>query len=390
MTGISKEFLLKADALGRELFDLSDSIKMEPETGLDEHKTSAKLKGFLGKRGFKIIEGIANMETAFRASFGSGRPRIALFAEMDALPGIGHGCGHNLSGVASVGAAVALKETLPNPFELGEVVVLGTPAEELGIGKIEFIKAGVFNEIDAAMMVHASSKRCAVKRFLGLIRLNFAFTGKPSHASAYPEQGINALDAVITTFNSINALRQQIPSECRVHGIITNGGRAPNIIPERAEASFYVRAGDIPGLLKLKEKIIRCAEGAAIATGTTLEVKEIGDMNAPMKINNSFAGVYRQALNALGLKESKEPAEKNLGSSDIGSVSQIIPAIHPQVPIREGVNIHTPEFADATVTAEGHGALLEAVKCTGLTLLELFYNAQALKAIRRDFEDSAL
>lgn len=389
MTGISKEFLLKAEALSKELFDLSDSIKLEPETGLNEHKTSQKLKGFLKNRGFKIKEGVAGMETAFSASFGGNRPRIALFAEMDALPGIGHGCGHNLSGVASIGAAAALKEALPDPFEMGEIIVLGTPAEELGIGKIEFVKAGVFDGIDAAMMVHASSKRCAVKRFLGLIRLNFAFIGKASHASAYPEQGVNALDAVILTFNAINALRQQIPSDCRVHGIITNGGRAPNIIPEKAEAGFYVRAGDIPGLLALKEKVIRCAEGAAIATGTALEVKEVGDMNAPMKINNAFAGVYRRALNSLGLKESAEPAEKNLGSSDIGNVSRIIPVIHPQAPIREGINIHTPEFADATASAEGHGALLEAVKCMGLTLIELFYDAGALNGIRRDFEESS-
>ncbi|MBI5903689.1 MAG: M20 family metallopeptidase [Deltaproteobacteria bacterium] len=384
---IKTGFLREAEAVSQRLTRLSDDFYRNPEVGLKEVRTSASMQEFLNSAGFSVEAGVAGMDTAFSAVLGSGRPVVALLAEMDALPGIGHGCGHNIAGVASIGAGAALSVVLKRHLLPGKgtLLVLGTPAEELGRGKIEMIKAGVFDGVDAAMMVHGSSRRTVVKHFLGLIRLNFTFRGRSSHASAYPEEGINALDAVIQTFNAISALRQQLRSDVRVHGIITEGGKAPNIIPELARASFYVRANDLKELESVKKRVSNCAEGAAIATGCTVEVEEEGDLNAPMKINEAFAAVYRGSLVALSLKEDPQPPEKNVGSSDIGNVSQIVPTIHPHVPIREGINIHTTEFANATITGDGHRALMEGVKALGLTAIELLFNPEAMERVKRDF-----
>ena len=377
LNGLKKSLIEAADSLKERLTALSDGFYRNPETGLKEKKTSAAMQAFLTESGFAVTAGVSGMETAFKAVYGSGTPVLAILAEMDALPGVGHGCGHNIAGVASIGAGAALAMALKGalPEGRGTILVLGTPAEELGKGKIEMIKAGAFDGVDAAMMVHGSSRRTVVKHFLG----------RSSHASAYPEEGINALDAVILTFNGISALRQQLKTDVRVHGIITDGGKAPNIIPERAEASFYVRSNDLKELESVKQRVINCASGAATATACTLEVKEVGDLNAPMKLNLSFCNAYRRALEYLGLAEDKQPPEKNVGSSDIGNVSQIIPTIHPHVPIREGINIHTHEFADATVTPEGHRALMEGVKCLGLTSIELLFEPGVLDDIKKEF-----
>lgn len=389
MDSLSKKFLEEADKLTAAITGMSDAIYRTPELGLKEFKTSGLMQGALKAAGFSVEAGIAGMPTAFSARLGSGSPVIALLAEMDALPGIGHGCGHNIAGCASIGAGVALSKILPGSGIQGAVLVLGTPAEELGKGKIDMLSAGVFNGVDAAMMAHGSSRRMVVKHFLGLIRLNISFKGRSSHASAYPEEGINALDAVIQTFNAINALRQQFRPDVRVHGIITDGGRAPNIIPETAAASFYVRANDLKELESIKRRVIKCAEGAATGTGCQLQAVESGEVNAPMKINMAFIEAYRRSLNCLGLQEDSSPPDKNVGSSDIGNVSQVCPTIHPHVPMRPGINIHTCEFADATITPDGHRALMEGVKCLGLTAIELFSNPSTLKAMKDDFAGQA-
>jgi len=390
MRELREEYLKAAEGFKEKLTALSDDIFRNPELGLEEERTSARMREVLKEAGFSIEEGVAGMKTAFRATLGSGSPVVALLAEMDALPGIGHGCGHNIGGVASVGAAAALAKVLHGLLKPGHgtLLVLGTPAEELGRGKVEMVKAGVFEGVDASMMVHGSSRRTVLKHFLGLERLNFTFHGMASHASAYPEEGVNALDAVILLFNSIGLLRQQLRPDVRVHGIITDGGRKPNIIPERAAASFYVRANDLTGLASVKARVMDCARGAAAATGCTVDITSGGDLNAPMKINMAFIELYRGVLKHLGLKEDNQPPEKNVGSSDIGNVSQVVPTIHPHVPIREGINIHTREFAEATITPAGHRALMEGVKALGLTAIELLFDREALEAVKKDFSES--
>ena len=386
ITEIKTEILKILDGLRDRLFSLSCAFYHNPETGLKEFKTSAACISILGEFGFKVDKGVAGMETAFRASFGSGRPAISLLVEMDALPEIGHGCGHNISGVASIGAAIAVSKIIPQIG--GSVVVLGTPAEEIGVGKIAMIKAGLFHELDVAMMVHPSSKRMVSRVFLGLIRLNLHFKGKPSHASAYPEEGVNALDAVIQTFNSINAMRQQLRNDVRIHGIITDGGVAPNIIPEKASASFYVRAKDLKELYAVKERVLNCAKGAALATGCKLTIEEDADMNAPLKLNKALADIYRRQMEFLGLKEDDFPVDKNAGSSDIGNVSQALPTIHPHILLKRGINIHTREFADATITDDGKNAIMEGARCLALTAVDLILDKETLEKVKMDFEIS--
>jgi amidohydrolase len=262
MRELREKYLSTAEGLKNRLTAMSDDFFRKPELGLEEERTSAMMQEALKEAGFSIDSGVAGMKTAFKASFGSGSPRIALLAEMDALPGIGHGCGHNIAGMASVGAGIALARTLSSRLKPGEgtILVLGTPAEELGKGKLEMIKAGIFDGVDASMMVHGSSRRTVLKHFLE--RLNFTFSGKASHARPILRRHKRA-GAVILLFNSIGLLRQHSRSDVRIHGIITDGGRKPNIIPERAAASFYVRANDLKELASIKERVINCARGAA-------------------------------------------------------------------------------------------------------------------------------
>jgi amidohydrolase len=264
-------------------------------------------------------------------------------------------------------------------------VVLGTPAEELGIGKVEMIRHGVFGGIEFALMVHPSSKRQVIKEYLGLARVRFTFFGKPAHAAAYPEEGINALDGVIQTFNGISALRQHLRQDVRVHGIITEGGIAPNIIPERAACHFYVRAVDLEELELVKRRVVACAEGAATATGCRLEIDADPRVLAPLKVNRAFSALYSAQLAWLELQESNLPAGRNRGSSDIGNVSQVVPTIHPHVPIGDGIQIHSEEFARATVSEKGKAAVAEGATALALTVAELALRPEVREGIVADF-----
>ncbi|GFE56906.1 M20 family metallopeptidase [Geobacter sp. AOG1] len=369
-----------------ELTDIAEQLFRFPETGLQEYRSAALLADILEREGFRLERSLAGMDTAFRAAYGSDGPTIAILAEMDALPGLGHACGHNVIAAAAVGAAIALRQAVP----IGEarIVVLGTPAEELGIGKVELVKAGIFQGVDAAMMVHPSSRRLVIKHYLGLARIRFTFFGRPAHAAAYPEEGVNALDGVIQTFNGINALRQQLRQDVRVHGIITDGGVAPNIIPATAACHFYVRATDLDEVGRVRERVVACAEGAARATGCRLEVAADERVLAPLKINHTLSGLYSEQLVHLGLPEATAPADKNLGSSDIGNVSQVVPTIHPHVPIGAGVHIHTEDFARATISEQGREAVVEGATAMALTAAELIARPELRKKMWDEFTGS--
>lgn len=369
-SGALKNVILElVERRGDELIAIARKLYLNPETGLQEYTASALLADFLGKEGFRVERGIAGLETAFRAVYGEEGPGIAILAEMDALPGMGHACGHNIIAAAAVGAAIALRHALSR--DAARIIVLGTPAEELGIGKVELVRGGFFEDVDFAMMVHPSSKRQVVKKYLGLAKVRFTFFGRAAHAAAYPEEGINALDGVIQTFNGINALRQHLRQDVRVHGIVTEGGDAPNIIPERAACYFYVRADDLPEVETVKGRVIACAEGAARGAGCRLQVDEDERVLAPLKVNYSFSRLYSAQLKYLGLEESSAPVDKNKGSSDIGNVSQVVPTIHPHVPIGEGIHIHSEDFAKATVSARGGMAVLEGARALALTAADL-------------------
>jgi amidohydrolase len=368
---------------GAEFTAIAEELYRHPETGLNEHRASALLAGMLEEEGFTVTRGIGGMETAFRAEWGSAGPVVAILAEMDALPVLGHACGHNIIAAAAIGAAVALRSCLPK--DAVRLVVMGTPAEELGIGKVDLIEAGCFADIDFAMMVHPSARRLVIKGYLGLSKVRFHFYGRAAHAAAYPEEGINALDGVIQTFNGVNALRQHVRQDVRIHGIITDGGSVPNIVPAQASCFFYIRADDLQEVGSVMARVIACAEGAASATGCRLEVAREGRILAPFRINRTFYRLYGEQLAYLGLTEAKAPADKNRGSSDIGNVSQVVPTIHPHVPIGEGIHIHSAEFARATVSEQGKLAVIEGATAMALTAAELVFSPELQKKIRDDF-----
>jgi amidohydrolase len=372
-----KQLIAVANRLAPEAERLLREVTGYAELPLEEIRTSEALCSFLASRGFRVRRGLAGMKTAFRAefAFGRGKPAVAFLCEMDALPGIGHACGHNIVGVASACAAAALAEAGKGRFRSGRVIALGTPAEEMGFGKARMVKEGVFRGIDAAMMVHPSSRRHVAKGYLALHKLRFSYHGRASHAAAYPEQGINALDAVILLFNGISVLRQQLPDTVRIHGIITEGGQAPNIIPERAEAYFYVRGEEEGELRDAVARVKACAAGAATATRCRLAVKEGPYTLSPMKVNPILAAAYRRALALLKLAESGAPTDRNRGSSDIGNVSQVVPALQPNIPITSaGVRfeIHTRPFAEATTKSAGVAGMMEGIRALALTGHELF------------------
>jgi amidohydrolase len=361
-------------AVERELpgaFALARWMATHPELSLAERHTSERYRAALAERGFEIEPGTAGLETAFAARRGSPAAplRVALLAEMDALPEIGHACGHNLSGPASLCAAFALAACL-DPAA-AQLVVVGSPAEEIGVGKRRLVEAGVFDGLHVAMMAHAADMRRAHRLFLGNRKFVFTFHGRAAHAAAYPERGVNALDGVIALFVAIGLLRQQLPRGVRVHGIVTEGGSAPNVIPERAAAELWVRALDAAELADAAGRVVRCAEGAAEATGTRLETRELESSSPAMKPNLALAGCYRRQLERLGLAETPHAPDAAIGSSDVTHVSRVLPTIHPNFPIGRELQLHTRAFAEAAASAAGEAGLAEAARALALTVLEL-------------------
>jgi amidohydrolase len=370
----SARILAAVDEAFAEARGLAHWMAQHPELALEEREASARYVAWLEARGFAIQRGVGGMETAFLARRGSDRAPLhaVLLAEMDALPGIGHACGHNLSGPASLLAAHALATSLPE--ELLQLVVAGAPAEEIGVGKRRLVEAGVFREAHVAMMAHASDMRRAHRLFLGNRKFEFVFHGRASHAAAYPEQGLNALDGVIQLFVAIGALRQQLPRTGRIHGIVSDGGRAPNVIPERAAARVWVRALEDETLEATTARVVACARGAAEATGTRLEILHAEAESPAMRPNLTLAGVYRRQLERLGLSETTHAADASIGSSDITHVSQVVPTIHPNFPIAragERLELHTRAFAEATTGPQGDAGLREAARSLALTIREL-------------------
>jgi len=358
------------EAQRQQLIRLSLNIHDNPELGFEEDKASAWLTGYLADNGFHIERGIVNLATAFRATYGQGSPRIALLAEYDALPEVGHGCGHNIIATSAVGAAVASKSIIDRLG--GSVVVLGTPGEEVFGGKIDMVKAGAFEEIDVAMMVHPNILNMATIQTLACSSLDVEFFGRPAHAAAQPHEGINALEAMILAFTSINSLRQHIRSEARVHGIITDGGEAPNIVPAHSAAVLLIRATDNEYLAELQDKVLNCFIGASLASGARLEYRWRDKTYAPMKNNATLARLFSQNLESLGRRVEVFDPHFGFGSTDMGNVSQLVPSIHPTIAIASPeVFIHTPEFAAAAASETGHEGLLDAAKAMAMTVADI-------------------
>jgi amidohydrolase len=381
-----KEAIARAvDGLADELEALSHKIHEHPELGFAEVKACGWLTEFLAAKGFKVEKGVSGMDTAFRATIETGAgPTVAILCEYDALPGIGHACGHNVIATSGVGAGAALaavKDRLP----AGRVQVIGTPAEEGGGGKVKLIEGGAFKDVDCAMMIHGFDRTLLHQDLLGIVRVSFEFIGKAAHASADPWEGVNALDACIQTFNAISMLRQQMRPECRIHGIITHGGAAANIIPERAAATFYVRAPRIDEMWELYRRVVACAEGAAKSAGASLNVSQPDNVYEPLQSSRVLLDLFAANMKTVGLSEG-EPMPDRLGSSDIGNVSQVIPAIQPMVAIApNGTPIHSREFAEAAVRPMARAGFVAAAKTMAMTTFDLISEPARVQQAKAEF-----
>jgi len=373
------------DRLADELEALSIKIHDQPELAYQEVQACAWLCEFLGKQGFKVEPGAGGVETAFRATIEAGEgPTVAILCEYDALPGIGHACGHNVIATSGAGAGAALA-AVRTQLPKGRIHVIGTPAEEGGGGKIKLINAGLFKDVDAAMMIHGFDRTLLHQDLLGIARATFEFTGKASHASADPWEGINALDACVQTYNAVAMLRQQVRPDCRIHGIITSGGAAANIIPEYASTTFYVRAPRLDTMWDLYRRVVACAEGAAKAAGVSLKVTQHDSVYEPMKSSRVLLDLFAANMTTVGLAEG-DPIPDRKGSSDVGNVSQVVPTIQPMIGIApEGMAIHTREFAEAAIQPLARRGMIAAAKTMALTTYDLLAHPTHVKAAKEEF-----
>jgi amidohydrolase len=368
-----------------KILDLSLYIRNNPEIGLQEFKASGKLVDMIKSEGFEVKYDFKEMPTAFVARKKNGEgPKIALMAEYDALPGIGNACGHNLIAAMSFGAAVALSKAL-NEYN-GEVILMGTPAEETGEGKPFLIKHGEFDDVDVAMMIHPNSKSYLDVPVLAIGGIDFHFNGKAAHAAANPHMGVNALDAVILLFNNINALRQQLRDDARVHGIIIEAGSAANSIPDKSKVRLEMRAKDQQYFFELIEKVKKCAEAAALATGCTLEWNHFEPNCDSLKANQNMLYIYIKHLDKLNIKLD---ACHETGSTDMGNVSQVVPSIHPWLKVIEGdAGLHTQEFLDETSSEYTNERTITGAKLLALTGLDILKNPEKLIEIKKEFYEN--
>ncbi|MGH2316794.1 M20 family metallopeptidase [Planococcus sp. SE5232] len=379
------------DSRSETYIETSQAIHANPEIGNQEIFASSLLIKRLEEAGFQVDKSVAGHYTSFFASKESARPgpTIAYLAEYDALPGIGHACGHNIIGTTSVAAAIALAETLDSTG--GRVVVLGTPAEEggpNGSAKGSFVKHGLLEGIDAALMLHPSGNSAVTGPSLAVEPLEFHFYGKPAHAAGSPEEGINALDAVLQLFNSINALRQQLPSDARVHGIITHGGDAPNIIPEYASARFYIRGDSWKKTSDTARKIRAIAEGAALATGATVKIERFQNEVRDLVITPALDAVVRSELESLG-ETVADSRISGLGSTDAGNISYEVPTAHGYIKIGpESLVAHTAEFREAAKSVKGNDALIKGAKALATTGYRLLTEPELLERVKAAHADA--
>ncbi|PEJ47962.1 amidohydrolase [Bacillus sp. AFS002410] len=378
------------EELKETYIQISHQIHEKPEIGNQEFFASETHTKTLVEAGFDVTRNIAGHETGFVARKKSSKqgPTIAFLAEYDALPGLGHACGHNIIGTTSVAAGIALAEVISETG--GEVVIFGTPAEEggpNGSAKGSFVKNGLLEGVDAALMIHPSGKTGLTSPSLAVDPLDFHFYGRAAHAAGSPEHGINALDAVIQLFNGINALRQQLTSDVRIHGIITHGGDAPNIIPEYASARFFIRASTWKTTEEVSTKIRNIAEGAALATGSTVKIERFQNEVHDFIINQSLDSIVGEELALLG--ETISGKNGGIGSTDAGNVSHVVPTSHAYIKIGpDDLVAHTNEFREAARSLQGDHALIKGAKALALTGYRLITDHKLLEKIQTEFQQT--
>jgi amidohydrolase len=377
----------RVDARAETLDRLALDIHARPELAFEERFAADALASYLASERIDVRRGVGGLETAFVAEAGSGRPIVAILGEYDALPGVGHACGHNLMGTAAVGAFLALRDVLDGLR--GRVRVVGCPAEERGNGKVHLIQAGVFADVDAALMYHPGDRDEIDPLMLAMVNLDVELMGKAAHAAAEPHEGVNALDGLLLGWNALSALRLLVRSDSRIHGIITDGGKAPNIIPDHAAARLMVRSSDNAYLAELRRRVLACFEGAALATGAELrhrwsEVCEVVNTNRPLA--DAFAA------NAARLGRTLEPrrATDTHGSTDMGNVTTVVPGIHPFLSISgEPVPGHSVAFAEAAKTPRALETMRIAAKALAMTALDVLGDPALVKRAKEAFDGRA-
>jgi amidohydrolase len=372
------------DAEREGLIELSHRIHADPELGFEEERASTWLCESLDAVGFEVDQGICDLPTAFRATVGSGPLHIGICAEYDSLPGIGHACGHNIIAASAVGAALAVAKVAD---EVGLTIsVIGTPAEEVGnaSGKILMLERGGFDGIHAAMMVHPAPFDMLRAKIIAASMFEVQCTGKESHASAFPELGVNAADALTIAQTALGLLRQHIRSTDRIHGIVTNGGAAPNVVPAHTSARYIIRSETLDQLAELRPKVYRCFEAGGLATGAKVQITGGDKPYAEMLHDNDMAALYRANSEALGrpFPNLGEWETRPTGSTDMGNVSRAMPSIHPMIGINSlpAVN-HQPEFTAHCVTADADKALIDGALAMAWTCVDLATNKAVQKRL---------
>jgi amidohydrolase len=367
-----------------EIMDLNDFMADNPEIGGEEYRASKRMVQLLENHGIPVEYPFAGMDTAFRGIINKGKGRkAAILVEYDALRGLGHACGHCASGSLSILAALILndlKERIP-----AEIHVIGTPDEEMHGGKVPMVKAGVFNGMDFALMIHMSNKNALFSKFLALDAYKFTFHGKPAHASSIPWEGRNALNSMRLFFDAMDMMRQHLKDDVRLHGYIVKGGDASNIIPHYTEAEVLVRAASRNYLDQVSKWVMDCAQAAALATRTTWNVEEIGEKYDSLSRNLSGEKVLENIYRDLGLA-LVDTSQETGGSSDIGNVSSVCPAFHPYLDIGKDLNAHTQEFAQAMKTKRTHRAIALGGEIIARFVMDVYSIPGAIEEIIEEFK----
>ena len=379
-----------------ELVELSRYIHQHPEPAMREVLSAAVCSDFLERHGFMVERDTADLATAFAATAGTpGGRRVGFLAEYDALPGLGHGCGHNLIAMANIAAGLGLRAGLAELGMPGEVVVFGTPAEEAISGKAFMVDAGAFDDIDVAMGAHPGPPDAVCPtvegsgQALACQAVRIEFRGQSAHAAADPYNGINALNAVIEVFNGINALRQHVRSDARFHGVITDGGHVPNVVPDFAAADFFVRAQTMVYMNELVEKVRRIAEGAALITGAELSFDTSEKPSWDMVTNHTLAQALKRNVDAVGLELPEAKAQEGNGSTDWGNVSYIVPSVETSYPIIDRMcTWHSQDVVDAADSDLGYANTVLIGQALAMTGVDVMTSDELLGSIRTEFDAS--
>lgn len=388
MAGVKEVASSAVQASKEELRELSGEIWKHPELGFEEHKAHSLLATFLEKKGFSVERSFCGLQTAFRATVGSGKPNVCVICEYDALPEIGHACGHNLIAEAGIAAGLGVKAVLESEgAPAGKLTVMGTPAEEGGGGKIDLINNGGFSDIDIAMMIHPAPYTVLEPAILSVGGYTATFTGKAAHAATHPWEGINALDAVVMAYNSISVLRQQMEPDRRVHMIITNGGSKINVIPDKAVMEVGVRAPTNDGVNELELKVKACIEAAALATGCQYTFDISGKHFENLRSSRILAQLYAENLRKKGIENFSQCSDVP-GSTDMGNVSHVIPSIHPFYKIGSGEIFHTRDFASITNVPASHETTLSFAEAMAHTCVDILTKKDALQTAKSEFAEA--